>query len=413
MVTDPRKQPPPEPSQIRILPGAIDALALDISGVPRSKSHAQRALCLDALLPGQRTLQELPAGRDVQGLIRALAGRTGVVDLVDNGTGLRLLSVFLPLVGETARLDAGPRLRERPLQASIEFLARYGGRVEGAWPRCFTPPGSWPKELGVDAVGTTQVASGVLLGAGIRLARDGAQHLVHVRQPQAREYLLVTLEVLRAFGIETQHWWDEGDLLVEFERFDPGAAGTAYEVPLDASSFVFVRALAALHGLQLREPPSDAHPDWRFAEDLQQLLAAEPGARLWFRKLARRPDTFPALTALAALRMGETRFVGIPSLRHKECDRIRAMAEGLGRLGARCEELPDGLVVRGPLPEQAGMVQLDCPDDHRIVMALSLLGTRLPAGIQIAPSEAVRKSWPGFFAWLSAVAEVQAPEPEA
>ena len=150
----------------------------------------------------------------------------------------------------------------------------------------------------------------------------------------------------------------------------------------------------------------DSHPDWLFGDDLDRLLRAPPNTEMVFRELRRRPDTFPCLAAVAALRCGRTVFTGIPSLRHKESDRIRAMAEGLAALGVRCEERPDGLAVEGPMPTHETPVHLPTPDDHRVVMALALLGSRVPGGVEIDNPAAVRKSWPDYFDWLGRVSEV-------
>jgi len=37
---------------------------------------------------------------------------------------------------------------------------------------------------------------------------------------------------------------------------------------------------------------------------------------------------------------------------------------------------------------------------------VSLLGTRIPGGVDIANAEAVAKSWPDYFDWLASVSEV-------
>jgi 3-phosphoshikimate 1-carboxyvinyltransferase len=82
------------------------------------------------------------------------------------------------------------------------------------------------------------------------------------------------------------------------------------------------------------------------------------------------------------------------------------MADALARLGAQVEESADGLAVTGPIPVHAAPVRLEDPADHRIVMALALLGTRLPGGVELCHPEAVAKSWPGFFDWVGRIGVV-------
>ena len=124
--------------------------------------------------------------------------------------------------------------------------------------------------------------------------------------------------------------------------------------------------------------------------------------------LAARPDCLPVQAVVAAARSGATHFTGLPTLRKKESDRLSAMAAGLAAAGLRCAELSDGLVVEGPLlPQGDGPALLPTAPDHRVVMALSLLGTLVPAGVLVENSSAVAKSWPGFFDWLGRVAVVE------
>ena len=396
--------------RIRITP-SVDGVPEDGGApqIPTSKSHAQRALCLAAFLPVETSIDDLPAARDVRVLSTALQDvSAGVLQLLDNGTAMRILSVLLPLLGEECAIDGGPRLKQRPLIASVEFLTRYGGTSTEDWPRRFSGRGvDWPEHLEVDASLTTQPASGVLLGAALRLARHGARHCVHIRKPSAHEYLLVTIEVLEWFGFSVDSWWEGEDLVVDFTRWTRPAPGHRVRIPIDASSFTFYAGLMAAHGRAI-QPPTDPgpHPDWLFSDDLDRLLHAKPGEILKFEELHLRPDTFPCLAALAALRHGRTEFSGVPALRLKESDRIRAMSVALTSLGAACRELPDGLVVEGPLPAHDAAVDVPTPDDHRIVMAVALLGTRIPGGVVLDNPRAVEKSWPDYFDWLGRVAEV-------
>ena len=109
------------------------------------------------------------------------------------------------------------------------------------------------------------------------------------------------------------------------------------------------------------------------------------------------PDLGPVLFALAAASGKGGSFTGIRRLRLKESDRVRAMAEELEKFGIRAvtEEnrfsvLP-GMLCR-PEREPEGH------NDHRIVMALSLLCTL--TGGTVRGAEAVGKSWPDFFSVL-------------
>jgi 3-phosphoshikimate 1-carboxyvinyltransferase len=90
---------------------------------------------------------------------------------------------------------------------------------------------------------------------------------------------------------------------------------------------------------------------------------------------------------------GETRLYNAHVARHKECDRIAAMAKALKAMGADCEELPDGLVVRRSDLHSA---RLDSQGDHRMVMTLALAGMVASGRTIITDIECVKKTFPNF-----------------
>ncbi|MCM2270125.1 MAG: 3-phosphoshikimate 1-carboxyvinyltransferase, partial [Thermoanaerobaculia bacterium] len=111
------------------------------------------------------------------------------------------------------------------------------------------------------------------------------------------------------------------------------------------------------------------------------------------------PDQVPTLAALAPFARGTTRISNVAHLRTKESDRLAAMASELRRAGATVDELPDGLVVPGvwaDAPPPTEPVTIDPHDDHRVAMAMALVGLRRP-NLSIADPHVVAKSWPGFW----------------
>ena len=86
-------------------------------------------------------------------------------------------------------------------------------------------------------------------------------------------------------------------------------------------------------------------------------------------------------------------------IRHHECDRIAAICEELSKLGIRVKEYEDGLTVH---PGEPIPVLLDSHDDHRMAMALSLIGLKTQ-NIQITDPGCVSKTCPDYFERLSAL----------
>ncbi len=111
-------------------------------------------------------------------------------------------------------------------------------------------------------------------------------------------------------------------------------------------------------------------------------------------------DDLPALLVAAAAAEGETVLSGAGELRHKESDRLAAVAAGLSALGVECELREDGMVVRGRGGEKEGAVfsggDVDARGDHRIAMAFSIAGLRAGGEITVRNCENVETSYPGF-----------------
>jgi len=104
-------------------------------------------------------------------------------------------------------------------------------------------------------------------------------------------------------------------------------------------------------------------------------------------------DTAQTLAAVALFAQGTTRIRGVAHMRHKETDRVAALATELRKLGATVTEHPDGLTIQ-PGPLRAA--EIATYDDHRMAMSLALVGLRVP-GLVILDPDCTRKTYPGFF----------------
>lgn len=395
--------------------------------LPGSKSHTQRAMLLAAFVPGTRWLPGALHSADTERLAAALqrcgaglhwqsdglrvrgraagAAPDADVDLGDNGTALRMLLVLVPLLGGRLRVDGSERLRQRPIGPALQALAACGARVDGERLPCTVDGrGTHALPAVIDAAVTTQPASGALLALALR----GGGELC-VRAPAAVDYLQLTAALLAQCGCTVDV--EQRGVDLQFRVGGELRLPDVLPIPADASARAFPLALAALHGRcfagLLPPQPGDRHPDLGLDADLRALEA--PGD-LVLAGLHRRPDSVPALAVAAAVRAGTLRIAGVPSLRHKESDRLAALAAGITAAGAAAWTEGDDLLVQGPLRPSPSPRRLPAPADHRIVMALALLGTVLPKGVLVPHADAVGKSWPGFFAWLSRCAAVAAAD---
>lgn len=114
-------------------------------------------------------------------------------------------------------------------------------------------------------------------------------------------------------------------------------------------------------------------------------------------------DELPVIAVAACLAEGTTTIRGALELRVKESDRLAAISSQLSRLGAKIEELEDGLIIEGPSHLHGGKVQSF--GDHRIAMALAIAGMVSRYPVTIEGAEAVNISFPDFFSALDSLRE--------
>jgi 3-phosphoshikimate 1-carboxyvinyltransferase len=166
----------------------------------------------------------------------------------------------------------------------------------------------------------------------------------------------------------------------------------------------FVDLLARL-GAAVRRSDDDEAPwlECKGPETLSPTLA----------DMSNMPDAAMTLAACCAFAGGTSILRGVRTLRVKECDRIAALETELGKIGVgvSCDinadsdtmtiSPPAGGVPTGP---GAGAVVFETYDDHRMAMALALVGLRRP-NVSVANPRCVEKTYPGFWADLARLYE--------
>ncbi|MCU0290811.1 MAG: 3-phosphoshikimate 1-carboxyvinyltransferase [Thermoanaerobaculaceae bacterium] len=415
---------------VRVLPDAPLGIAGRIA-VPPSKSLTQRALVAVARAgPGARVQAPLDAEDSrllVAGLraagfalrwvddVIAAAGHDQVdgarVELGNNGTGMRLLLAQLAGLPGRFVVDGSSRLRDRPVAPLVGALRDLGAgiRPEGheggdRLPLVIEGRALTGGRVTLDSSASSQFVSALLMLAP--LLPTGLE--VRLRAaPPSRPYIELTLEVLRAFGIEAEA---ESAGLAWFVA--PGPYRPAlFRVEGDWSSAAFPLVAAAVAGGEvevLGVVPGSPQGDARVLDILVaagcRATATAGGLRLegpathpLDADLRDTPDLFPVL-AVALARLGG-RLSGLAGLVHKESDRLGEMVRLLRELGMPLHREGDEVRASGggrPVPPGH---ELDPAGDHRIAMALAVAGLTVP-GLRLADSGCVGKSWPGFWdAW--------------
>jgi 3-phosphoshikimate 1-carboxyvinyltransferase len=396
-------------------------------GIPGSKSITHRYLIMAALAEGRSHLRNTLWCEDTRYTAKALeslgaqiihspeaaevTGTGGKLDhaskpiFLDNaGTSMRLLTAVACLAQGDCVLTGSDRMHERPIGELLAGLRPLGGVVEslkknGCPPVHIHGQGLKGGRTVVDASRSSQFVSAILLAAPY--ASNPVE--IKVQGLVSRPYVDVTLDGMSRFGA-VAGWLDEKTLRVEAPgHYRPGN----YDVEGDCSSASYFWAAAAITGgkiTTLNIIRDSNQGDLAFLDLLSQMGCGVDwhkhgvtvrGGRLRGIEVDMRdmPDMVPTLAVTAAFAEGTTAIRNVGHLRIKESDRLRAVAEGLQRLGVEVDEGRDSLTIRGGSPVGA---LIDPHDDHRIAMSFAVAGL-VTSGVRIKDETCVDKSFPEFW----------------
>lgn len=385
---------------------------------PLSKSDAMRALVLaDATgLPlAFPDGESLP--RDVEVLragLTALRRPSGTIDCRDGGAPFRfLLAQAAVLPSRRFDFTGTARLGERPHRPLFEALRAALGPhglalTEGApWPLRLASP-EHPERVRhftVTGAESSQFASALLLAAARLTAADGLVREVRVDGALASEgYLEMTVRWLAAFGFGLER-------LGQRTRVLGWTRPTAVpDIPGDWSSLAMLLPLAWCSGARVarvvRGAPGRGHPDEAVVEHLASVgleLVPDGGAHRVTGvprgglevDVSRCPDAAPALVALACALPAPSRFTHAGVLRHKESDRLAALAELVTAAGGGARVEGETLTITPP--DAPRDFTFDARDDHRLAMAAATIAALRSVRVRLTGRDAVAKSFPGFW----------------
>lgn len=112
-------------------------------------------------------------------------------------------------------------------------------------------------------------------------------------------------------------------------------------------------------------------------------------------------DEIPILAVAACFARGKTVIRDAGELRVKESDRIATTAGELRKLGAKIDELPDGMVIEGGHPLKG--TKVSSHGDHRLAMSLGIAALMATGETTIEDAGVVDISYPGFWQSLQAI----------
>lgn len=422
--------------------------------VPGDKSISHRYVMLGSIATGTTTVTHLAPGADVRSTVACMRGLGVTIDQVgpqavvisgrgrrslsephapldagNSGTTMRLLSGILAGCPFRTTLMGDSSLSRRPMRRIIEPLTAMGARIDSSDGRAPLTifGGTLSAMTWQSRVASAQVKSAIMLAG---LVPPGTTTVVEpepTRDHSERAFpafgLSVTVSPNLIASVDPSDKPGvaeiDGGVCVSVDGDQHATAPSeTLNVPGDPSSAaVWAAAAAALPGSSVELTGVCLNPHrLGFIRALERMgadvvidvdgqVAGETVGRIRVSHGEHRDtvieapevpsliDELPVLAARAALG-GRLHVTGASELRVKESDRITALVTGFRAMGVDAVELPDGFIVDGSRRPSGGTA--DAAEDHRLVMAFTLVALGSTGASTVTDAGAVAVSYPDF-----------------
>jgi len=398
---------------------------------PGSKSIAQRLAAAALLSGGETIIRDYPNSADCLAALEVIQSLGAVVEKSGNdvfikggfphnadskiknpkgdifcgesGLSSRLFTPLAALYDARIAVNGSGSLLSRPFTEFDKVIPALGAECttnNGLLPILVKGPLKGGKAK-LDGALSSQFLTGLLMS--LPLAENDT--VLEVSNLTSKPYVLMTIEVMKLFGVEVKH--------SNYERFEIKAnqkyKSQEVTVPGDWSGAAFLLVAGALcsgeEGIVISNLDRNiTQADNRILEALtlagvsfvihkDEVQVFESDIKAFEFDATECPDLVPPLVALAAFADGVSSIRGAKRLIHKESNRAKALQEEFTKANVRVVLRDDELKV---YPSPIRKAILNSHNDHRIVMAASLLGLAGDKTI-VAGAECVAKSFPDYF----------------
>lgn len=409
--------------------------------LPLSKSMATRVLTVSFLSGSSVDIKELPDCDDCRNLESALSMLREVLDKqnrcthkspvrINIGAGAAPFRFFLALTAVTSgimvEIETDEQLRRRPVAPLIDALRSLGADIEYCDREGYPPLLVNGRKLEggaveIDGSVSSQFVSALMMVAPV--CRRGLVIKLIGGIAISLPYIEMTAQVMRCFGIDPIV--DSDSIVIKSGEYK---APTAFAIEPDwsAASYFYERALLGapfpVRLKALTQPRYSMQGDamccslykylgvdtvWNsdgtvtltgVTAKIKALRDAGVTVEL---DLGNVPDLVPSLAVSLCGAGLPFRFTGIAHLRHKECDRLYALAEELGKMGYLVEAGADSLSWKGRRCPVADNEPVEVYGDHRMAMAFAPIAC-VRSWVSINSPEVVGKSFADFWQQIEA-----------
>ncbi len=413
--------------------------------VPGSKSITNRVLILSALSPNKTILTGVLHSDDTKHCINTLrnfgvnitATNKETLEIIppqilkgnnsknyigNSGTTSRFIVACTPHIQGEFSLYGITRMHERPFVDLFETINSLGGEINFLEKKNFLPASfisslNYNKKRPIISISgkiSSQFLTGLLLSAP-KFPHGLEINLID--NIPSLPYVEMTISILRIWQVHV-------DISNDFTKFIISSglrSPNTYHIPADSSSASYPIIYSILNQKPLTITnfgTKTLQGDEQFIQiainsgvniyKQNNKLIIQPTKKLELPEIldfTTMPDVSMSGMILSLYQNQKTKFIGLESLRVKECDRITAMVNGIKKLGFKVDTQKDDIIIYGDIlqyqkltTQDLSMVQIDSFDDHRIAMVFGVLRTITKSNFQITKPECVSKTWPNF--WL-------------
>lgn len=405
--------------------------------VPGSKSLSIRSLCISAFARGVSTIDNLSASDDTMHCLKSInslgirvdedleKGKVAVygeggyipnrqagINVGSAGTCARFLTALLSAGDGRFFIDASEQMRGRQMKHLLDALMSIGVTFTFLNGKDFLP--FYLDSRNVGPAGTIEINCNVSCQflVGLLMALPLYKRDFHISvfdTVHAASYVDMTIDIMKKFGVDVENEGYKKFYIIKKDAYaatditiesDVSSACYFYSIPLLLGGEIFISniSLGSLQGeiqyLQLLEKLGCVVTERDNGVAVKKKDAMNyPGFEIDMNDFSDQALTAAVLGVFAN---GPVAIKNIGHIKYQECDRINACVTEMSKLGIRCQETTNGIVVY-PGKVRPGVV--DSYGDHRMAMAFSLIGL-CQNGIRIKNPSCVSKSFPGYFSQL-------------
>ncbi len=366
--------------------------------MPPSKSLSHRAIICASLCKASKSIiNNLILSEDIKATIEGMKKlsaennshpQSPEINCKESGSTLRFLIPLSLVLNNQCSFTGSKKLFERPLDVYFNIFKKqnisYYINDNSLSVKGNLKAGTFE----ISGKVSSQFISGLFFALPL-LADDSK--IIITDTLESRNYVYMTIAVMKKFGVIIEQINDNEFYIKGNQNY----ISTTYTVEADYSQAAFFLVaneignnieVMGLNENSLQGDKEIINITKRYKNTEKEIII----------DASQIPDLVPIMAVLASLKDGLiTKIINAGRLRIKESDRLKAISAELNNLGAKVNEINDGLIIKGVVSLRGGAVS--SWNDHRIAMSLAIAATNCENEIVLEGSEAVNKSYPDFW----------------